>query len=102
MKEENKKEEIQSRREFFKEAAKKGLPIIGAVALMSNPMIAKAVTSDEELGCDWGCSGRCTSCSGSCYGSCSGGCSGCTNSCKGGCVGYCSGGCQTGCTGWSR
>ena len=34
---------LQGRREFFKEAAKRVLPIIGAVALMSNPVIAKAM-----------------------------------------------------------
>lgn len=33
---------IQSRREFFKSAVAKALPVLGAIALMSSPIIAKA------------------------------------------------------------
>ena len=81
---------LQGRREFFKEAAKKALPIIGAVTLMSNPVIARAVES-EPLGCDGSCYG---SCQGTCKGACSGGCKGgcrdtCTNNCDRGCKGTC-------------
>ena len=36
-------EELQSRREFFKKAVKGALPILGAVVLAGNPMLAKAV-----------------------------------------------------------
>lgn len=80
-------EEIQSRREFFKNAGKKALPILGAVALMNIPTIAKAV---EATGCT----------SGGCYGSCStrceNVCTGCGSACQNGCAAGCTGGC-TGC-----
>lgn len=33
MEEKNKREEIQSRREFFKKAAKAALPVVGAILL---------------------------------------------------------------------
>ncbi len=66
---ENKKqsEEIQSRRDFFKKAAKGALPILGAVLLANTPTIVKA-TEAEPMGCN-------NSCTGGCKGSCSGGCS---------------------------
>ena len=87
---ENKKErneEIQSRREFFKKAAKGALPILGAVILASSPIISKAV-ENEPMGCSWGCY---NGCSGSCGRSCSYGCSSsCSGSCSGGCKGGCS------------
>lgn len=88
-------EEIQSRREFFKNAGKKALPILGAVALMNIPTIAKAV---EATGCT---SGGCyTSCQGSCKGGCStrceNVCTGCGSACQNGCAVGCTGGC-TGC-----
>lgn len=85
MKKQNENEELQSRREFFKEAAKKALPVIGAIALVSSPIIAQAAIK-EPMGCE-------NSCSGSCKGGCSG-CSGsCSGSCSGGCLGSCSGSC---------
>ena len=84
---ENNKKETQNRREFFKEAAKKALPILGAIALLSNPVIANAM---EKNACD-GCTGSCSyTCSGSCSGACSGGCKG---SCKGGCDATCRNAC---------
>lgn len=89
---ENKKErneEIQSRREFFKKAAKGALPILGAVLLASSPIISKA-TESEPMGCH-SCSGTCKGgCYGTCYGTCKGGCIG---SCKGTCDGTCKGTC---------
>ena len=100
--EKNKNNETQNRREFFKEAAKKALPIIGAVALMSNPVIAKAVES-EPLGCNYNCSGGCNSCRGTCEyicqddcsGSCKGGCKkSCRNSCPNSCRNSCDGSCK--------
>ena len=96
------KNEFKSRREFFKEAAKKALPIIGAVVMLSNPVIA-SVTEGETLscngcqdycveGCKTGCGGKCAdhcakSCSESCYTTCLGGCEKicktiCANNCK--------------------
>ena len=58
-------EEIQSRREFFKNAAKGALPILGAVLLANAPVIARAADSEAPMGC----TGTCT---GACYGSCKG------------------------------
>ena len=85
---------LQNRREFFREAAKKALPILGAVALLSNPVIAGAMESEPvgcngcydycQKGCKSGCEGRCKdhcalSCSESCRNTCRGGCD---NTCK--------------------
>lgn len=76
--------DLQDRREFFKEAAKKALPVIGAVVLLSNPVLAKAM-QNESLGCNNGCTGSCQGCRG-----------GCTNQCTG-CGSYCSKNCSAGC-----
>lgn len=87
MKEENKKEEIQNRREFLKKTAKSALPILG-ISLFG-PAILESCSKDKDNdsgsgsggGCN-GCSGGCSgSCSGSCDDSCSGNCDGCTGSC---------------------
>lgn len=94
MKKEN--NELQSRREFFKKAAKGALPILGAVILASSPIISKAVEK-EPMGCEYGCAGGCYT---NCYGSCEGTCNYyCTNTCKGGCDEYCTGGCKGTCSG---
>lgn len=99
---ENKKqnEELQSRRDFFKKAAKSALPILGAVLLANTPTIVKASEADS-MGCNYSCSGGCSGgcgrvcsygCSNSCSGSCSGGCKGtCAYSCSGSCSGSCRG-----------
>ena len=99
---ENKKqnEEIQSRRDFFKKAAKSALPILGAVLLANAPTIVKAAESESEpMGCNYSCSGGCKGgcgrvcsygCSNSCSGTCTGGCKGtCAYSCSGSCSGSC-------------
>ena len=96
MKEKKQNEEIQSRREFFKEAAKKTLPVIGAIALASTPIFAQAAECDPtdcNGNCSYGCGRQCsTSCSNSCAGSCSGACKGyCQGGCKGSCYGSCRG-----------
>ena len=116
--ENNKNNETQNRREFFKEAAKKALPILGAVALMSNPVIVKAVNI-ESTSCDGACKSNCV---GGCRGECRGGClTSCSENCKGqtsaygndkncrdcqnycfGCQGYCQGTCKGSCTRGSR
>lgn len=97
-------EELQSRREFFKKAVKGALPILGAVVLAGNPMLAKAVEESPmgcSYGCSYGCSGSCYSrCTGTCSGGCKGGCGGacsysCQNTCKGSCQGRCSYGCSS-------
>lgn len=76
MKQKKSNEELQSRREFFKKAAKAALPVVGAVVLASMP---SDIFATNSTGCN-GCSGGCTSCTGTCMGSCSSTCSG---SCKG-------------------
>ena len=98
--EKNKKnEELQSRREFFKKAAKGALPILGAIVLSGVPTIIKAAETPMgcgQLSCLYGCK---NSCQGDCYTGCKGGCSSlcrmsCTGSCKDGCHTSCSGGCS--------
>ncbi len=71
-------EKLQSRREFFKSAAKAALPIVGAVVLANLPMSVKAV---ESTGCDYTCK---TSCQNDCYGHCR---YGCKTTCSGTCSG---------------
>ncbi len=75
-----KNEELQSRREFFKSAAKAALPVIGAVVLASMPILkTEAATGCNNAGCyyncDGSCSGTCSGCRGECYGSCQHHCS---------------------------
>lgn len=114
----NKNNETQNRREFFKKAARKALPILGAVALMSNPMIARAV-ENKTTDCGSSCYGACIkACKDQCYGGCDGKCdrsckSDCRINCKGEsvnldncrggcqnlCYGRCSGGCRQECSG---
>ena len=88
MKDKKQNEELQSRREFFKKAAKGALPILGAIVLAGAPAIVKAAEK-APMGCNVGCMG---SCSGSCRGTC-------TGNCYQKCSGSCRGTCQTGCTG---
>lgn len=108
--ENNKNNGTQNRREFFKEAAKKALPIIGAVALLSNPVFAK-VAESNPMGCSTnacanGCAGGChRSCQTNCARNCKGsshavgyGCDGCKGLCMGGCTGGCSGTCSGSCS----
>ena len=88
MEKKKKNEELQSRREFFKKAAKGTLPILAAVALVGAPAILKA--GETPMGCSYGsCEGLC---SGSCYG-------GCGQMCGGNCMGKCTGSCGNACTG---
>ena len=47
-------EELQSRREFFKKAAKAALPVVGAVVMASLPNVMQAAT-----GCHSTCMGYC-------------------------------------------
>ena len=58
MKKNEKNEELQSRREFFKKAAKGALPILGAIALAGAPGVVKA--AEEAMDCDYSCSYSCT------------------------------------------
>lgn len=90
MKKNVKNEGLQSRREFFKKAAKGALPILGALVLSQIPSIAQAVEESPS-----GCKG----CSTGCYSSCIGGCS---NTCKGHCQFNCQNSCHANCTGANR
>ncbi len=73
-------ENLESRRSFFKKAAKATLPILGAMLISSTPLFAQKLES-ESGSCNWGCQ---NSCSGSCGGACS---YSCQNTCKGYCTG---------------
>ena len=82
MKQKKSNEELQSRREFFKKAAKAALPVVGAVVIASLPTHLFATNSTS---CDGSCAGRCL---GSCTGSCTVTCvSSCSSSCSGSCTG---------------
>ena len=82
MKKNKNNEELQSRREFFKKAAKGVLPILGAIVLANVPEIGKA-SGDVSMGgcaCTTGCY---SACSGTCkYDSCKYSCQGCKGGCK--------------------
>ena len=105
MEEKNKREEIQSRREFFKKAAKAALPVVGAAILSSVPFIKVEATPSGcyNYGCSGGCSGGCDdSCYGFCKGTCNASCQfGCGTSCLRGCSVACTGECSGGCSGVS-
>lgn len=80
MKDNKNNEELQSRREFFKKAAKAALPVVGAAVMATIPTFANATKSTGcyTSGCMWDCEG-----------SCQGGCQGCKDSCYGSCKGTC-------------
>ena len=92
-----KNEELQSRREFFKQAAKAALPIIGAAIVVSVPFVKSEAATDCvgmcANSCQITCSGTCDiTCKGDCKGTCE---TGCYNGCRNTCHGTCSGGCAT-------
>ena len=94
MEENKKKEEIQSRRQFFKKAAKGALPIIGAVVLTQVPFISNAHEASPMTGCSPTCQGGCRTlcqegCAHDCSGRCNTGCyTRCYNTCKGSATTY--------------
>jgi len=78
--EKNKKnEELQSRREFFKKAAKGALPIL-AFTLLGSTLTSCGDDENDPSGCGQSCKSSCTgscantNCRGRCDGSCEGGC----------------------------
>jgi hypothetical protein len=86
------KNELKNRREFFKEAAKKSLPILGMAVLAT--IAPTALQSCKKVNSCNGCTGSCSnSCAGSCENNCarvcSGSCTGQCISCKGTCSGLC-------------
>lgn len=95
MKEKNEMEELQTRREFFKEASRKALPLLALTAIGSTILAScekeststsSRVSSSSSSGCK-GCSGSCSS---SCSGDCDGGCTNnCDSLCGGDCWAYC-------------
>lgn len=100
----NPDDNLQTRRDFFKKAAKSVLPILGAVVLLNNPTIAKAAKTPmgcEDDVCEGTCMGSCQwSCKGTCQSSCMGGCmEACGSTCKGTCNITCENYCQGTCTG---
>lgn len=101
---------LQSRREFFKEASEKALPILGMALFASTPILnscTKDSTPSECNGCSNNCEGNstssvCSSCNNNCQNSStSTGCSSCSDGCENsstnsGCD-NCSSGCDSGC-----
>lgn len=90
MKNQNEKEKLQSRRMFFKQAAKKALPIVAVLVL---PNILYGCEKDDNGG---GGSGS-NSCGGTCSATCKSACkglavkinSGCGSSCRYACYSSC-------------
>ncbi|MBR5653369.1 MAG: Cys-Xaa-Xaa-Xaa repeat radical SAM target protein [Prevotella sp.] len=91
--------ELQSRRDFFKSAAKKALPIVGAIAISQVPLVGNARERKVNMGCDDNCDSGCSDgCYTGCQGSCDGDCyRGCRSTCSGSCTGDCSGNCYRTC-----
>lgn len=81
-----KNEELQSRREFFKKAAKGALPILALTTLGPSFLSSCSKDDDDNGSCKNACTGGCkSSCSGSCDGGCSNGCDEiCMTSCANG------------------
>ena len=86
MKEKEGNKEFQTRREFFKKAAKGALPIIAGMSLSGCSFLMD--TLSPSYGGGYSDSGGCSTCSGGCSGGCDGSCQwGCESTCKGGCTG---------------
>lgn len=93
-----KSEGLQSRREFFKKAAKGALPILGAILLSGAPHILNAAEKSpmgysRQDGCSATCASSCQRyCRGKCNALCRDSCyNDCTGSCKNSCYGSCKG-----------
>ena len=76
-----KRNEVLSRRTFFKNAAKATLPILAIAMLSGLPGVMRAA-QEAPMGCNNGCVRTCE-------GSCKGACSGCSHSCSGSCMSGC-------------
>ncbi len=88
MKNKKNNEELQSRRQFFKQAAKGALPIIAATVMASAPAIMNA--AEPTMGCTSTCKLACAS---NCYTGCEGGCADhCARSCSESCYTTCKNG----------
>lgn len=85
-------EELQSRREFFKKAAKAALPVVAAAVFASVPSISRA--GESELGCPAACRDSCAfKCEG-CLNNCARSCTSCSDGCASGCHRTCYTGCN--------
>lgn len=99
----NKNKGTQSRREFFKEAAKKALPILGLPFISSTVLFTSCGKESEPSGCGHSCSISCyLDCEGTCSGNCndsnaSSGCTSCGDSCSSGCGSSCAEVCSRSC-----
>lgn len=97
------KKEIESRREFFKSAARRVLPVVGMLAFGKVMMAGETHERHNAMDCNNGCDGACWGgCGGDCRASCSGSCDGdcygdCRSTCSGSCDGYCAGTCSDTC-----
>ncbi len=92
MKKNKKNEDLQSRREFFKSAAKGALPILALTIIGPSILTSCEKEDDDDNGKSKGkdCSNGCT---GNCQVSCSGGCkNGCSNGCDEICMTSCANG----------
>ena len=90
MKKNENNEELQSRREFFKQAAKGALPIL-ALTVLGSTFLTSCGDGEDEDDEGKGCSSKCTGgCESTCSGDCDGGCSNnCDGRCGGDCWAYC-------------
>ena len=112
---------IQSRRDFFKNAAKRILPILASITTIAS--IPVKTLAKPHFGCGWSClyscAGSCLNlcpmscvnqcaimcgngCSGGCQDTCSQGCSSCVAQCRLGCGKGCSGTCIAQCSNYSE
>lgn len=89
MQKNKKNEEIQSRRQFFKSAAKGALPILGAIVLANVPGNTNA-SQESPMGCSRSCT---NTCSAQCRSYCK---VGCDNSCNYHCTRTCGSTCKGG------
>lgn len=91
-----KSEDLQNRREFFKKASRKVLPIFASFTFLSS-VIPFRSEAKEQFNCGWSCVMSCLgSCLNGCYTSCVNYCAmGCNNSCRGGCNEMCAVGCSS-------
>ena len=84
------KDGLQSRREFFKKAAKSALPILAISVFGTSLFSACGKDEEEEMGDKNNNPGGCNNCASSCSGSCD-------NTCSGGCDENCSAHCAYNC-----
>lgn len=98
------KNELENRREFFKEAARISLPILGMAMIAAVTPNVLQSCKKPSTNCMNGCAGSCSnSCSGSCSTECTDGCkTTCKTTCKTGCTHACSNSCRTYCKAKSR